>query len=431
MVEATQIDRRLDDRWLWTARLSDVDPTVSALIEREFMRQEAGIELVASENFTWLSALSALATPCANKLADGYPGRRDTGGCEVIDEIETEAVDRAKRLFGADHANVQPHSGAQANMAVYAAYLEPGDTILAMRPEHGGHHTHGLKSNFSGRLYRFLGYGLDPTTGLIDFAEVHRLAKQYRPKLVVCGASAYPRRIDTERFREIAADVGAFLLCDMAHIAGLVAAGIHPNPVPHADFVTSTIHKTLAGPRCGGFVLCSAKHIAAIDRAVYPGSQSAPFPQAIAAKAVSLRIAASQGFRSYQERVVSNATALAETLCDGGLALLSGGTDTHLMLVDVRSAGLTARDAARALAQVHITVNEYAYPGGGPDSGLRLGTPAVTMRGMGATEAREVGNIVLGALSNSPDVPGLQHQVAALCEKYPLYAGSDGLPWEW
>jgi glycine hydroxymethyltransferase len=413
---------------LWTAPLTEADPTIHALLGDELERQQRQIELVASENFTWRAALSALASPAANKLADGYPGRRDTGGCEVIDEIEQTAVARACALFGSEHANVQPHSGAQANMAVYFACAEPGDTILAMRPDHGGHQTHGVEGNFSARLHNFVSYGVEEKSGLIDFDQARELARQHRPKLVVCGASSYPRQIDALRFREIADEVGALLLCDMAHIAGLVAAGLHPNPTPHCDFVTSTVHKTLAGPRCGGFILCRSQHAESIDRAVYPGVQSAPFQHTIAAKAICFGIAGSEGFRAYQKQVRTNADVLAETLARGGLVLFSGGTDTHLLLVDLRPRGRSNRDAAAALARAGITVNRYPVPFGDANSGLRLGTPAVTMRGFDAAAVQEVGAIVTEALTDTPDFEQLRERTLALCASHPLYPDWQALP---
>src|ERR687897_571449 len=313
--------------------LADIDPDIALLLGRELERQRNQIELIASENFTWPSVLEAVGSVPTNKYAEGYPGRRYYGGCEVADEIEQLAIDRAKALFDAEHANVQPHAGAQTNMAVYFSCLDPGDTILAMRLDHGGHLTHGLKVNFSGKLYEVVGYGVDRDTGLVDFDEVLRQAKEHRPKLIVCGASAYPRTIEADRFREIADEVGALLLCDMAHFAGLVAAGLHPNPVEHCDFVTSTTHKTLAGPR-SGFVLCKEEHAQAVDRAVFPGMQGGPLMHTIAAKATCFRIAASEAFRDYQRAVRRNADALAEALLEGGVDVLTGGTDTHLLLLD-------------------------------------------------------------------------------------------------
>ncbi|MGH3114351.1 MAG: serine hydroxymethyltransferase, partial [Gaiellaceae bacterium] len=317
------------------AGLADVDPDVVELIGRELERQRSQIELIASENFTWPSMFEAVGSVPTNKYAEGYPGRRYYGGCEVVDEIEQLAIDRAKSLFDAEHANVQPHAGAQTNMAVYFACLQPGDTILAMRLDHGGHLTHGLKVNFSGKLYDVVGYGVDRETGLVDFGEVRRLAKEHRPKLIVCGASAYPRTIEADRFREIADEVGARLLCDMAHFAGLVAAGLHPNPVPHCDFVTSTTHKTLAGPRAG-LILCTEEHAQAIDKAVFPGMQGGPLLHVIAAKATCFKIAASEAFRAYQRQIRANADALADALLDAGHDRLTGGTDTHLLQVDLR-----------------------------------------------------------------------------------------------
>jgi glycine hydroxymethyltransferase len=415
-----------DRATLWTAPLAEVDPTIDALLADELERQQGQIELVASENFTWRAALSALASPGANKLADGYPGRRATGGCEVIDEIEQAAIERARALFEAEHANVQPHSGAQANMAVYFACLQPGDTVLAMRPEHGGHQTHGLQENFSGRLYNFVSYGVEQESGLIDFDQVRQLAHEHRPKLIVCGASSYPRQIEADRFRQIADEVDAYLLCDMAHIAGLIAAGLHPNPTPNCDFVTSTVHKTLAGPRCGGFILCSARHAAAIDQAVSPGAQSAPFQHTIAAKAICFGLASSEAFRSYQRQVRANADSLAEALMAGGLSLASGGTDTHMLLVDVRP--MSAAAAVAALARVGITVNRYPIPFADADSGLRLGTPAVTMRGFAEADLQEVAAIMLEALADNPDQKRLRERAAALCARHPLYPGWHLLP---
>jgi glycine hydroxymethyltransferase len=411
------------------AALLEIDPEIAGLLERELERQRGQIELIASENFTWPSVLEAQASVPTNKYAEGYPGRRYYGGCEVVDEIEQAAIDRAKALFGAEHANVQPHAGAQTNMAVYFSCLEHGETILAMRLDHGGHLTHGLKVNFSGRLYSIVGYGVDRESNLIDFEEVRRVAEEFRPKLIVCGGSAYARTIEAERFREIADDVGALLLCDMAHFAGLVAAGLHPNPTPHCDFVTSTTHKTLAGPR-SGFVLCKEEHAAALDKAVFPGMQGGPLLHSIAAKATCFKIAASQGFRSYQEQVRANADALAEALVDGGLDLLTGGTDTHLMQVDLRKSSWTGREAEERLDEVNITANRNTVPFDERPptvaSGLRLGTPAVTMRGFDESDMREVGAIISEALSESADIVALAERSDALCDKRPLYPGFRG-----
>jgi glycine hydroxymethyltransferase len=411
------------------AGLSEIDPDIVALIERELERQRAQIELIASENFTWPSVLEAVGSVPTNKYAEGYPGRRYYGGCEVVDEIEQLAIDRAKDLFGAEHANVQPHAGAQTNMAVYFACLEPGDTMLAMRLDHGGHLTHGLKVNFSGKLYDVVGYGVDRETFLIDFDEVSRLAREHRPKLIVCGGSAYPRAIEAERFREIADEVGALLLCDMAHFAGLVAAGLHPNPTQHCDFVTSTTHKTLAGPRAG-FVLCKAEHAQALDKAVFPGMQGGPLLHVIAAKAACFKIAASEPFRAYQSQIRANADALAQALTDSDLDLLTGGTDTHLLQVDLRRSDWTGKAAEERLHEVHITANRNTVPFDERPpmeaSGLRLGTPAVTMRGFDEDDLREVGAIIAAALAADPDLAALRARSEALCEKRPLYPGFRG-----
>jgi glycine hydroxymethyltransferase len=406
------------------AGLAEVDSEIADLLGRELERQRGQIELIASENFTWPSVLEAVGSVPTNKYAEGYPGRRYYGGCEVVDEIEQLAIDRARELFEAEHANVQPHAGAQTNMAVYFSCLEPGDTILAMKLDHGGHLTHGLKVNFSGRLYTIVGYGVDRDTSLIDFDEVRRLAEEHRPKLIVCGASAYPRTIEAERFREIADEVGALLLCDMAHFAGLVAAGLHPNPVPHCDFVTSTTHKTLAGPR-GGFVLCREEHAEKLDKAVFPGMQGGPLLHAIAAKATCFKIAASSAFREYQSQIRLNADALAETLQGGALDVLTGGTDTHLLQVDLRATDWTGRDAEARLDEVRITANRNTVPFDERPptvaSGLRLGTPAITMRGFDEADTREVGEIILGALGDSLDLAALRARSEALSERRPLY----------
>ena len=411
------------------AGLETIDPDVAALLVRELERQRSTIELIASENFTWPSVLEAVGSVPTNKYAEGYPGRRYYGGCEVVDEIEQLAIDRAKALFGAEHANVQPHAGAQTNMAVYFACLEPGDTILAMRLDHGGHLTHGLKVNFSGRLYTIAGYGVERESGLVDFDEVQRLAKKHRPRLIVCGGSAYPRRIEAERFRTIADEVDALLLCDMAHFAGLVAAGLHPNPVPHCDFVTSTTHKTLAGPR-GGFVLCKAEHAHALDRAVFPGMQGGPLEHAITAKAVCFRVAASEAFRAYQAQVRANADVLAETLLGADLDLLTGGTDTHLLQLDLRRSEWTGKAAEDRLHEVAIAANRNTVPFDERPptiaSGVRFGTPAITMRGFDEDDTREVGRIIAEALGPDPDLDALRARSEALCERRPLYPGFRG-----
>ena len=419
----------LDD--LRTAGLADVDPEVAALLEQELARQRDEIELIASENFTWPAMLEAVGSVPTNKYSEGYPGRRYYGGCEVVDEIEQLAIDRAKALFGAEHANVQPHAGAQTNMAVYFAALEPGDTILSLELSHGGHLTHGLKVNFSGRLYDIVHYGVSRETNLVDYDDVLSLAKAHRPKLIVCGGSAYPRTVEAWRFREIADEVGALLLCDMAHFAGLVAAGLHPNPVEHCDFVTSTTHKTLAGPR-SGFVLCREEHAQAVDRAVFPGMQGGPLNHVIAAKAACFHIAASEPFREYQRSVRANADALSESLQGGGLDVLTGGTDTHLLLVDLRRTDWTGKDAEERLAEVGVTVNRNTVPFDERSptvaSGFRVGTPAMTMRGLDEDDFREVGRIMCDALGADADVAVLAGRSAALLERRPLYPGLPAYP---
>jgi len=416
---------------LRTAGLADVDPEVASLLERELERQRGEIELIASENFTWPAMLEAVGSVPTNKYSEGYPGRRYYGGCEVVDEIEQLAIDRAKELFGAEHANVQPHAGAQTNMAVYFATLEPGDTILALELSHGGHLTHGLKVNFSGRLYDVVHYGVSRETDLVDYDDVLRLAREHRPKLIVCGGSAYPRTVETWRFREIADEVGALLLCDMAHFAGLVAAGLHPNPVEHCDFVTSTTHKTLAGPR-SGFVLCREEHAQALDRAVFPGMQGGPLNHVIAAKAACFRIAASEPFREYQRSVRANADALGEALQAGGLDVLTGGTDTHLLLVDLRASEWTGKAAEERLAEVSITVNRNTVPFDERPptvaSGFRVGTPAMTMRGLDTGDFAKVGSIMCDALADDVDVSALAARSAALLERRPLYRGLPAYP---
>jgi glycine hydroxymethyltransferase len=416
---------------LRAAGLADVDPEVAGLIGRELERQRSHIELIASENFTWPSILEAVGSVPTNKYAEGYPGARYYGGCEVVDEIERLAVERARSLFRAEHANVQPNAGSATNMAVYYASLEPGDTILAMRLDHGGHLTHGLKVNFSGRLYTIVSYGVERESGLVDFDEVRRLAAEHRPKLIVCGGSAYPRAIQADRFREIADEVGALLLCDMAHFSGLVAAGLNPSPVPHCDFVTSTTHKTLAGPR-SGFVLCREEHARAVDRALFPGLQGGPLLHTIAAKATCFKIAASEPFRAYQTQIRANADALAAGLMDGGLDLLTGGTDTHLVQLDLRRSAWTGKDAEDRLQAVGITANRNTVPYDERPptvaSGVRLGTPAVTMRGFDEDDMAEVAAIIVAALDDGADVDSLRAQSLALCERRPLYPGFRGFP---
>jgi glycine hydroxymethyltransferase len=413
---------------LRSAGLADVDPEISALLGRELERQRGQIELIASENFTWPSVLEAVGSVPTNKYAEGYPGKRYYGGCEVVDEIEQLAIERAKNLFGAEHANVQPHAGAQANMAAYFALLKPGDTMLSLRLDHGGHLTHGLKVNFSGRLYTIVHYGVSRETEVVDYDEVLALAKEHRPKLIVCGGSAYPRTVDTAAFRQIADEVDALLMCDMAHFSGLVAAGLHPNPVEHCDVVTSTTHKTLAGPRAG-FVLSREEHAQAIDRAVFPGMQGGPLVHAIAAKAACFRIAATEAFRSYQEQVRANADALSDELISNGLDIVTGGTDTHLLQLDLRRSEWTGKAAEEQLHEVKLTVNRNTVPFDERPptiaSGVRIGTPAATMRGFDEEDFREVGKIIAGALGGG-DLGDLADRALELCAKRPLYPGFRG-----
>jgi glycine hydroxymethyltransferase len=414
---------------LRTEGLAEVDPDIAALLGQELERQRNQVELIASENFTWPSVLEAVGSVPTNKYAEGYPGRRYYGGCEVVDEIEQLAIDRARSLFGAEHANVQPHAGAQANMAAYFALLQPGDTILSLRLDHGGHLTHGLKVNFSGRLYGIVHYGVSRETNVVDYDEVLELAREHRPKLIVCGGSAYPRTVDAAEFRRIADDVDALLMCDMAHFSGLVAAGLHPNPVEHCDVVTSTTHKTLAGPRAG-FVLCREEHARAIDRAVFPGMQGGPLVHAIAAKAACFRIAATEAFREYQTQVRANADALSDELMTNGLDVLTGGTDTHVLQLDLRSTDWTGKDAEERLHEVKVTVNRNTVPFDERPptvaSGVRIGTPAATMRGFDEEDFREVGRIIAEALRASPDLGALAARSLALCERRPLYPGFRG-----
>ncbi len=414
---------------LTTAGLDQLDPEIAELLGRELERQRGQIELIASENFTWPAVLEAIGSTPTNKYAEGYPGKRYYGGCEVVDEIEQLAIDRVQELFGAEHANVQPHAGAQTNMAVYMAALQPGDTILSLELAHGGHLTHGLKVNFSGKLYTIAHYGVSRETNVVDYDEVLEKARESRPQLIVCGGSAYPRTVDTAKFREIADEVGALLLCDMAHFAGLVAAGLHPNPVEHCDFVTSTTHKTLAGPR-SGFILCREEHAVAVDRAVFPGMQGGPLEHTIAAKAACFKIAMTGAFREYQAQIRRNADTLAETLIEGGLDVLTGGTDTHLLQLDLRRTDWTGRAAEERLHEVKLTVNRNTVPFDERPptiaSGIRVGTPAATMRGFDEGDFREVGSIVVGALGDSPDLKALRSRSEALCAKRPLYPGFRG-----
>ncbi|MDO8963385.1 MAG: serine hydroxymethyltransferase [Coriobacteriia bacterium] len=408
-------------------RFLNADPEVAAACDAELARQRGTIELIASENFTSPAVLEAAGTVLTNKYAEGLPGKRYYGGCEKVDIVENLARDRACELFGADHANVQPHAGAQANMAVYFAMLKPGDKVMGMSLAHGGHLTHGSPVNFSGKWFDIVAYGLDPETETIDYDAAERLAKEQRPKMIIAGASAYPRVVDFERFAAIAKEVGAYFMVDMAHIAGLVATGAHPSPVPHADFVTSTSHKTLRGPR-SGFVLCKAEHAAAIDKAVFPGLQGGPLEHIIAAKAVAFREAMQPEFATYIEHVVINARVMGEAMVAGGLRLVSGGTDNHLMLVDLTPAGITGKDAEHLLESVGITVNKNSIPNDPQSpfvtSGIRIGSPAMTTRGFDDADARLVGELVSRAIFNRDDeavLAGVSAAVAELTAKYPLY----------
>lgn len=408
--------------------LAEVDPEIALAIRHELERQNSRLELIASENFTSEAVLEATGSVFTNKYAEGYPGKRYYGGCEHTDVVETLARDRAKKLFSAEHANVQPHSGSQANQAAYAAVLQPGDTILGMNLAHGGHLTHGHPLNFSGKTYSVIAYGVKAGEETIDYDEVARLAAEHKPKMIVAGASAYSRIIDFARFREIADSVGALLLVDMAHFSGLVAAGLYPNPCLWADIVTSTTHKTLRGPR-SGIILSKEKYAAAIDKNVFPGFQGGPLVHVMAAKAICFLEAMSPEFANYQRQVVANAKALGESLQEAGYRIVSGGTDTHLVLVDVFSKGLRGREAERALDEAWITVNKNAIPfDQNPPlnlSGIRLGSPAVTTRGFGETEMREVGRLIAQVLTSPTDESNLsavRRRVAALTEQFPLYA---------
>ena len=407
--------------------LRTTDPEVYEAIRLEGRRQREKILLIASENFASPAVLAAQGSLMTNKYAEGYPARRYYGGCQYMDVVETLAIERAKQIFGADHVNVQPHSGSQANMAVYFSVLKPGDSILGMDLAHGGHLTHGSRVSFSGILYRAYFYGVDRTTEFIDYDAVRKVAEECRPRMIVVGASAYPRILDFPRFQEIAKAVGAYLMVDIAHIAGLIAAGLHPNPVPHADFVTTTTHKTLRGPR-GGMVMCKAEHAKALDKAVFPGLQGGPLMHVIAAKAVALKEALAPGFKKYQEQVLANAKALASGLQKRGFRIVSGGTDTHLMLVDVTSKGITGKEAEAALDEAGITVNKNAIPYDEKPpaiaSGIRLGTPIVSTRGMREKEMDTIADAIDKVLSHPTD-PAVRKQVRTrvrtLCGKFPIF----------
>ena len=410
--------------------LADVDPEVAEQIGNELHRQQRTLEMIASENFVPQAVLECQGSVLTNKYAEGYPGKRYYGGCEHVDVIEQLAIDRAKELFGAEHANVQPHAGAQANTAVYHALLQPGDTIMGLALPHGGHLSHGMKLNVSGRLYDIAPYEVDRETSLVDMDEVERIAKERRPKLLLAGWSAYPRQLDFARFREIADEVGALLMVDMAHFAGLVAAGLHPSPVPHADVVTTTVHKTLGGPR-SGLILCREEHAKAINSAVFPGQQGGPLEHVIAAKAVALKIAGTDSFRERQQRTIDGAKAIAEQMLQAGhgVNVLTGGTDVHLVLADLRESELDGQQAEDRLHGIGITVNRNAVPFDPRPpmvtSGLRIGTPALATRGLGVDDFEEIGEILRVALT-----PGfaaarddLAARVEAIADRYPLYAG--------
>jgi len=409
------------------APLARVDPVIHALIRREVERQEHGLELIASENFVSVAVLEAMGTALTNKYAEGLPRKRYYGGCEVVDEVEQLAIDRAKALFGAEHANVQPHSGAQANMAAYFAVLKPGETLMGLALSHGGHLTHGSPVNFSGSLFRAVPYGVREDTGRIDYDEVRAIARAERPRLLIAGGSAYARVIDFATMRSIADEIGATFLVDMAHFAGLVAGGVHPSPVPHAQIVTTTTHKTLRGPR-GGMILCRADLAKVVDKQVFPGTQGGPLEHVIAAKAVALAEAATPAFQAYAAQVIKNAQALAAALVGRGYAIVSGGTDTHLMLVDLRPKGLTGKEAEQLLDRAGITVNKNTIPGDPQSpfvtSGIRLGTPALTTRGFAEPEMGRVAELIDEVLTRKDEatVTRVKGSVRALADAFPLYA---------
>jgi glycine hydroxymethyltransferase len=409
------------------AEIEQVDPEIASVIGRERRRQEETLELIASENVASRAVMAVQGSVLTNKYAEGYPGRRYYGGCDVVDDAERLAMERARSLFNAEYVNVQPHSGSQANMAVYFALLKPGDTVLGMNLAHGGHLTHGSKVSFSGRMFSFHHYGVMEESGILDYGAVSEAAKAHRPRMIVAGASAYPRIIDFERLANIARSVGAYLMVDMAHIAGLVVAGLHPSPVPVADVVTTTTHKTLRGPR-GGLILAREAHAKAIDSQIFPGIQGGPLMHVIAAKAVAFKEAAAPEFRRYQERVVANAKALADRLMARGIDLVSGGTDNHLVLADLRNLGITGKDAEALLERAGMTVNKNAVPfdtqGARVTSGIRIGTPAVTSRGMGTAEMERMADLMVDVLSSAGDesvIERAREAVMELCAAFPLY----------
>lgn len=403
----------------------NADPEVGDAIKMELKRQQNHIELIASENFVSKAVLEAVGSHLTNKYAEGYPGRRYYGGCEYVDIVESLAIKRAKEIFSADHANVQPHSGAQANFAVYFAMLEPGDTVLGMDLNHGGHLTHGSKVNFSGKYFNFISYGVTPETECIDYNQIMEIAYEHKPKMIVAGASAYPRSYNFKRLKQIADSVGAYFMVDMAHVAGLVAAGLHPNPVPHADFVTTTTHKTLRGPR-GGMILCKEEYAKKIDKAVFPGSQGGPLMHVIAAKAICFKEAMQPEFKTYQQQTLNNANALAKKLTSGGLRLVSGGTDNHLMLVDLTPKNKTGKEIEELLGKANITLNKNAIPFDKQKptvtSGIRIGTPAVTSRGMVEADMDIIGSLICEIVDGGEaSVDKVRREVLALCSHYPLY----------
>jgi len=407
--------------------LKEVDPDIYELIFQEKKRETSKILMIASENYASKAVMEAQGSLFTNKYAEGYPGRRYYGGCEYADEVERLAQERAKKLFNVEHVNVQPHSGTQANMAVYFAMLQPGDTIMGMSLPHGGHLSHGSPVNFTGKLYKTVFYGVNKETGYIDMEEVRRLAHEHKPKIIITGASAYPRIIDFKAFAEIAKEVGAYLMADIAHIAGLIATGLHPSPVPYSDFITTTTHKTLRGPR-GGIVMCKANYAKAIDKAVFPGIQGGPLVHVIAAKAVAFQEALSEDFKEYQQRVIKNAKTLAEALKKKGFKLVSDGTDNHLMLVDLTNFNITGKEAEEALDKAGITVNKNTIPFDTKPptvtSGIRIGTPSVTTRGMGEQEMEEIAEIierVIKNISNESVIKDMKKKVQSLCKRFPIY----------
>jgi glycine hydroxymethyltransferase len=405
--------------------IRSTDPEIAAVMERELERQRDHLELIASENFVSPAVMAAMGSHLTNKYAEGYPGKRYYGGCEFVDEAENIARDRAKKIFGADHANVQPHSGAQANLAVYFALVKPGETILGMNLSHGGHLTHGSPVNLSGSYYHFVSYGVSNETEQIDYDKLREIALECKPKLIVAGASAYPRAIDFKLFSEIAKESGAYFMVDMAHIAGLVAAGLHQNPVPYADVVTTTTHKTLRGPR-GGMILCKEEHAKTIDKAIFPGTQGGPLMHTIAAKAVCFKEAMSPDFKAYQQRVVDNAATLADSFKNEGIRLVSGGTDNHLMLVDLTSSGRTGKEVEALLDRSNITVNKNTIPFETRSpfitSGIRIGTPAVTTRGCDREDMKQIAKLITTVVKDGEDaVAKVKEQVKEICNRHPLY----------